>query len=153
MLVKIVLFILIVKKNGLKHMNKKIKEWLSAKEAILLFKQNNISLTTSSLRYLCSRNFILSKKSDADYHNLYNTESIKEYIKERKNIPSKSYIKVTDLAKELHVHRCRIYKKLKEYNVKTVKHLGITYVNKQEFLKKYKAEYDGNTDRRKEARN
>lgn len=134
-------------------MDKKNKVWLSTKEAIQLFKKNKLSITARGLDYLRLHNIVIWKSED-DYHKLYNLISLKGYIKSRLHIPSElKYIKITDLAKELHVHKCRIYKRLKDYRTHTIKHLGITYVNKQEFLKKYKEEYNGNTDGRKKARN
>ncbi len=41
----------------------------------------------------------------------------------------------------------------KEYYTTYRTHMGIMYVNRQEFIKKYKEKYNGSTDGRKKARN
>ncbi len=130
------------------------KEWLSNKEAIQYLKDNGIEITRSGLQYLriYSDSFIFKKER---FYYKYNFDSLHAYINYMKNIPdSKVWIPVKDLARTLHVHISRIYRKEKEYyNVTMKTHMGLMYVNRQEFIEKYKEEYNGSTDGRKKARN
>ncbi len=129
------------------------KEWLSTKEALQFLKDNEIDITRQGLNYLKTHASGVIFKIQGFYF-LYNRNSLYDFIKQRKNIPDpKVWIKINDLAVELHVHVSRIYRKGKEYTVDGYKHIGITYVNRPQFIKKYKEEYNENTDRRKEARN
>ncbi len=125
---------------------------LSTKEAIQYLKDNGIEITREGLRYLRIHSNI--RFSCDGFYYRYSSNSLCEFIIQRKNIPnSKIWIKINDLAVELHVHVSRIYRKVKEYNTDIKNHRGINYVHKQQFIKKYKEEYNGSTDRRKEARN
>jgi len=134
-------------------MNSK-KEWLSTKKAIQLLKDNGIETTRQGLKYLRINRPYYAKKAKNKFHYLYCPVCLEEYIKEIKNKPNpKVWIRIKDLANELHVHVCRIYRKYKAYRIIIKYHIGITYVNRQEFIKKYKEEYNGTTDGRKEARN
>ncbi len=129
------------------------KEWLSNKEAIQYLKDNGIELTRQGLKYL--RTYDNIKFSDDDLYYKYSSDSSYAHIKYVKNIPDiKVWIPVKDLAQALHVHISRIYRKEKEYyDVTTKTHMGLMYVNRQEFIEKYKEEYNGSTDGRKKARN
>ena len=145
---------MLVKRNLKEHMSKEDKEWLSTKEAIQLFKSKNYPITIGILNYLSLSSKIVERTATDGIHRRFSRESISGYIQAKKNKPNKKiWIRVIDLAKKLHVHKSRIYSRLKTYNSSCIKYFGTTYVNKQEFLKKYKEEYNGNTDGRKKARN
>ncbi len=140
---------LLVKSYGKKIMKIK-KEWLSTKEAIQYLKDNEIDITPNGLRYIGK---LYDGRRRIGYYFEYHITLLQIYIGKVRDKPADHMIKISELAKELNVHVCRIYRKLKEYQPTFIFYMGKTYVNRPQFIKKYKEEYNGNTDRRKEARN